>query len=303
MAHGNKVIAVFKQPRLAMLFFLHRFSHLIKDDKLYYKWQYRLLKGKKLNIDSPITFSEKLQWLKLYDRKDIYTTMVDKLAVKDYVARKIGKKYVIPLLGVWSKPEDIDYDKLPDQFVIKATHGGGCLDVVICRDKSTLDVAMINKRMTLSLKSDYWRMREWPYKHVPRKIIAEELLESETGDLWDYKVMCFGGQPKLIQVHRGRFTHQTQDIYDTNWNKLKISQPGYPYTEDQIKRPELLEEMIGLSATLAEGIPQIRVDWYLTNGKLYFGELTFFDAAGYADWEPEEWNKKLGDMIILPNIK
>lgn len=303
MEQGNKVIAVFKQPRLALLFLLHRFSHLIKDDKIYYKLQYQLLKGKRLNIDSPITFNEKLQWLKLYDRKPIYTTMVDKLAVKDYVANKIGAKYVIPLLGVWNKPEDIDYSKLPDQFVLKATHGGGGLDVFICKDKSSLDIEMVNKRMNLSLKSDYLRMREWPYKNVPRKIIAEVLLNSGTGDLWDYKVMCFGGVPQMIQVHRGRFTHQTQDVYDVNWNKLKISQPGYPNTEDNIERPALLEEMLRLSEILAADIPQIRVDWYITNGKLYFGELTFFDAAGYADWEPEEWNKKLGDMIVLPNTQ
>lgn len=303
MEHGNKVMAVFKQPRLAMLFLLHRFSHLIKDDKIYYKLQYQLLKGKRLNIDCPITYNEKLQWLKLYDRKPIYTTMVDKLAVKDYVSNKIGAKYVIPLLGVWNKPEDIDYSKLPDQFVLKATHGGGGLDVFICKDKSSLDIEMVNKRMNLSLKSDYLRMREWPYKNVPRKIIAEVLLNSGTGDLWDYKVMCFGGVPQMIQVHRGRFTHQTQDVYDVNWNKLKISQPGYPYTEDNIERPALLEEMLRLSEILAADIPQIRVDWYITNGKLYFGELTFFDSAGYADWEPEEWNKKLGDMIVLPNTQ
>lgn len=300
MAQSNKLIAVIKQPRLSLLFFLHRFSHLIKSDKKYYRWQYLLLKGKKLNIDNPVTFNEKLQWLKLNDRKPVYTNMVDKFAVKNFVANAIGSKYVIPLLGVWDKPEDIQYDKLPNQFVLKATHGGGGLDVIICKDKSTIDKEMINKQMHKSMSADYWIMREWPYKNVPRKIIAEELLKSEMGDLWDYKVMCFNGKPELIQIHKGRFTHQTQDIYDTNWNKMKISQPGYPCTEDEIERPKQLDEMLELSAKLSAGIPQIRVDWYISNGKLYFGELTFFDAAGYADWEPEEWNYKLGALIVLP---
>jgi len=285
-----------------MLFLLHRCSHLIKDDKRYYTWQYRLITGKKLDIDHPVTYNEKLQWLKLYDRKPIYTTMVDKLAVKKYVADKIGEQYVVSLYGVWDKPEDINYETLPEKFVLKTTHGGGGLDVVICKDKGTLDIAKVNNKLNHSLRTDYWRMREWPYKNVPRKIIAEQLLENESGDLFDYKVMCFSGKPELIQVHRGRFTHQTQDVYNINWEKVKISQPGYPYTEDQIAKPALLTKMLSLSENLSQNIPQVRVDWYIVNNKLYFGELTFFDSAGFARWEPEEWEEKLGELIVLPKI-
>lgn len=300
MASDSKARALLRHPRYVFLFLLHRCSHLIKSDKFYYKCQYRLITGKKLDFNHPVSYNEKLQWLKLYDRKPIYTTMVDKLAVKKYVSDKIGEEYVIPLLGVWDKPEDIDYDTLPDKFVLKATHGGGGLDVVICKDKSKLDKDAVNKKLNHSLRTDYWRMREWPYKDVPRKIIAEAYLEDVSGDLIDFKVMCFGGKPELIQVHRGRFTHQTQDVYDTHWNKVKISQPGYPYTEDQIDKPVLLDEMLSLSEKLSQDISQVRVDWYIVNDKLYFGELTFFDSAGFARWEPEEWEKKLGKLIILP---
>lgn len=300
MASDSKIRVLLRHPRYVFLFLLHRCSHLIKSDKFYYKCQYRLITGKKLDFDHLVSYNEKLQWLKLYDRKPVYTTMVDKLAVKKYVSDKIGEEYVIPLLGIWDKPEDIDYDTLPNKFVLKATHGGGGLDVVICKDKSKLDKDAVNKKLNHSLRTDYWRMREWPYKDVPRKIIAEEYLEDASGDLIDYKVMCFGGKPELIQVHRNRFTHQTQDVYDTHWNKVKISQAGYPYTEDQIDKPVLLDEMLSLSEKLSQDIPQIRVDWYIVNDKLYFGELTFFDSAGFATWEPEEWEKRLGSLIVLP---
>ena len=297
----NKFATVVTKPRFLFLFLLHRLSYLIKSDRTYYKWQYLLITGRKLDFDHPVRYNEKLQWLKLYDRKPIYTTMVDKYAVKQFVSNKIGDQYVVPLLGVWYKPEDIDYDSLPQRFVLKATHGGGGLDVVICKDKDSLDKAQVAKKLNHSLNSDYWRMREWPYKNVPRRIIAEQFLEDKSGDLYDYKVMCFSGKPALIQVHRGRFTHQTQDVYDVNWNKMEISQPGYPGTDDLIERPALLSEMLSLSSILAAGMPQIRVDWYIANGRLYFGELTFYDGAGFSLWEPKEWELKLGDMIVLPS--
>lgn len=300
MASDSKVKLVLAHPRYVFLFLLHRCSHLIKSDRFYYQCQYRFITGNKLDFEHPVSYNEKLQWLKLYDRKPVYTTMVDKLAVKKYVADKIGDEYVISLLGVWDKPEDIDYDSLPEKFVLKTTHGGGGRDVIICKDKSKIDKISVNKILNRSLRVDYWKMREWPYKDVPRKIIAESCLEDKSGDLPDYKVMCFGGKPQLIQVHRGRFTHQTQDVYDTNWKKVKISQPGYPYTDDQIEKPALLEEMLSLSEKLSQGIPQVRVDWYIVNNRLYFGELTFFDSAGFARWEPEEWEQRMGDWIILP---
>ena len=144
-------------------------------------------------------------------------------------------------------------------------------------------------------------MREYQYKNIPRKIIAEEYLEDETGQLTDYKVMCFSGKAKLIQVHRNRFTHQTQDIYDTEWNKVRLWQRGYPFTDDMVKKPQVLDEMLRCSEVLAEGLPQVRVDWYVVNGKLYFGELTLTDGGGFADWEPKEWDEKIADWINLPS--
>lgn len=295
----SKLKTVLSHPRYLLLFLLHRCSHLIKDDKRYYTWQYRLITGKKLDIDHPVSYNEKLQWLKLYDRKPIYTTMVDKLAVKQYVADKIGEQYVVPLYGVWDKPEDINYDALPEKFVLKTTHGGGGLDVVICKDKSKLDKDKVNNKLNHSLQSDYWRMREWPYKDVPRKIIAEQYLEDETGELADYKVQCFDGKPFLIWVHRGRQSNHTMDIYDINWNKLSVWQPGYPPTDEILDRPSVLDEMLRLSSVLSRGIAQLRVDWYIVNGKLYFGELTFFDGAGFSGWEPKEYENKLGSMINI----
>lgn len=300
MASDSKARALLRHPRYVFLFLLHRCSHLIKSDKFYYQCQYRLITGKKLDFEHPVSYNEKLQWLKLYDRKPIYTTMVDKLAVKQYVADRIGEQYVVPLYGVWNKPEDIDYDALPNKFVLKTTHGGGGLDVVICKDKDTIDKDKVNAKLNHSLHSDYWRMREWPYKNVPRKIIAEQLLEDESGDLPDYKVLCFNGNPYLIWVHRGRSTHHTMDIFDSAWRELPVTQPGYPPSNDKIDKPTVLEEMLALSRRLSQGIPQLRVDWYIAGGELYFGELTFYDGAGFAQWEPEEWEKKLGDMIILP---
>ena len=300
MKKENKVLTVIKKPRFALTFLLNRFSRIIKSDELYYKLQYYSFTGKWLNISSPRTYVEKMQWLKVHDRKPIFTTLVDKRAVKDYVAKKIGAQYIVPLLGVWDSPEQIDYNSLPNQFVLKATHGGGARDVVICKDKSSFDKEAACVQLKKSLSSDYWRMREWQYKDVPRKIIAEAYLEDASGSLNDYKVMCFQGVPKLIQVHRSRFTHQTQDIFDTDWNKQPIGQREYPCTEDTIEKPSVLEEMLECSKILSENLIQSRIDWYIVNGKLYFGEITLTDSAGYADFEPKEWDQKIADWIKLP---
>ena len=303
MEKENKFVATIKHPRLLILFVISRFPRIVRSDKLYYKLQYYCFTGRWLNLDTPMTYVEKMQWLKVYDRNPLYTTMADKYAVKDYVANKIGAQYIIQTLGVWDRPEQIDYDKLPKQFVLKATHGGGALDVIICKDKSSLNKSAVNMKMNNSLNSNYWRMREHQYKDIPRKIIAETYLEDETGQLTDYKVMCFDGKAKLIQVHRNRFTRQTQDIYDINWNKVKIWQRGYPYTDDVVDKPAVLEEMIKCSEDLSQGIPQIRVDWYVVNGKLYFGELTLDDSCGFSDWEPKEWNDKIASWIDLSKVQ
>lgn len=270
-------------------------------DRLYLKLMYRRFTGSALRLDNPITFNEKLQWMKLYDRKDIYTTMVDKAAVKDFVAEKIGEKYVVPTIKICDRVEDLDFDALPDQFVIKCTHDSGGL--VICKDKNKLDRQDAIGKLKKCLEFNYFPLwREWPYKNVVPRIIVEELLNDGKDSIDDYKVMCFNGVPKLIQLHMGRFSEHTQDFYDVDWNRLPIIQ-GTPMAEKAVDKPSNLEEMLELSAKLSSGIPQVRVDWYCVGGKLYFGELTFFDASGFENFEPEEYNEILGSWIKFPPKK
>ena len=270
-------------------------------DEKYLKKKYRAILGKPLNLDNPKTFNEKLQWLKLYDRKPIYTTMVDKYEAKKYVAARIGEEYIIPTIGVWNDSDEIEFDSLPQRFVLKCTHNSG-LGMCICKDKSKLDVEKVRREVKKGLKQDYYLPgREWPYKDVKHRVLAEKYMEDDSGsELRDYKVLCFGGEPKLIQFHAGRFTgNHTQDYYDTNWERLPMTQ-GSPLSENPLEKPVFLEEMLDLSRKLSEGIPQVRVDWYYVKGQLYFGELTFFDASGFDEFEPEEWNETIGGWISLP---
>ena len=272
-------------------------------DSIYLKLLFRFKMGKPLNLKNPKTFNEKLQWLKLYNRKPEYTTMVDKYAVKQYVANIIGGEYIIPTLGVWDSPDDIDWVSLPDQFVLKTTHGGGGGGVVICRDKQTFDKATAKRKLESSMKSDIYKsLREWPYKNVKKRIIAEKYIEDESGYLRDYKVMCFNGQPKLIQMHMGRFNGvHTQDFYNCDWDKLvDINQNGCINSDILLPKPQCLEQMLELSSKLSKRLPQIRVDWYIIGAKLYFGEMTFFDAGGFDDFVPESLNEVIGSWIVLP---
>lgn len=272
-------------------------------DKPYLKLLYRFMMGYHLDLKNPRKFNEKLQWLKLYDRKPEYTTMVDKYAVKQYVANFIGEEYVIPTLGVWDRFDDIDFSKLPQQFVLKTTHGGGGCGVIICHDKSTFDKEEAKRIIEASMRSDIYKSyREWPYKNIHKCIIAEKYLEDESGYLRDYKVMCFNGQPKLIQMHLGRFNGiHTQDFYNCDWEKLdNINQVGCFNSDIVIDKPACLEKMLELSYKLSAGIPQIRVDWYIIESNLYFGELTFFDAGGYDDFIPDSLNEVIGSWIKLP---
>lgn len=276
-------------------------------DKPYLKLMYRLRMGRKLDLKNPRTFNEKLQWIKLNDRNPLYTLMVDKLRVKDYVSEKIGSDYVVPLLGVWDRAEDIDFASLPRRFVLKCTHDS--YGLVICRDKAGLDIEAVKRKIGKSLRNNYYKSyREWPYKDVPRRIIAEEYIEDncppegvKEGDLPDYKVLCFNGKPSLIEVHKGRFTAgHSQDWYDADWNWLEIEQSGLHKSESPMARPDFLDEMIDKSAVLAEGIPEVRVDWYHAGGRLLFGELTFFDGSGFCRFLPDEWDYRIGSMIELP---
>lgn len=272
------------------------------DDKKYIEKLFKATMGYPLNLDNPRTFNEKLQWLKLYDRRPEYTMMVDKYKVRDYIAKKIGAEYLIPLLGVWDDPDEIDFESLPNQFVLKCNHNSG-LGMCICRDKSKLDIQKVKKDLRKGLKQNYYlTLREWPYKDVPRKIICEKYMEDySTAELRDYKFFCFGGMAKCYKVDFGRFIEHRANYYDLN-NKLltlgeKVCPPDF---EKAIELPSTLDQMKEFAELLAKEIPFLRADFYDVNGHIYFGELTFFPASGFGEFLSEEWDDILGSWIKLP---
>lgn len=272
------------------------------DDEKYLKLIYFLDLGRKLDLKNPKTFSEKLQWLKLYDRKPEYTAMVDKYEVKKIIANIIGKQYVIPTLGVYDRFKDINFEKMPKKFVIKCTHDSGGL--VICKDKDRLDVNAARRKINKALRRNYfWSGREWPYKDVKPRIIVEKYMEdSKTHDLKDYKFFMFGGKIGCVLVDCDRFTNHTRAIYDPNWKRMKFTET-YP-TDYSVEQdcPKNFKKMISLVKKLVNAIgnpPHVRIDLYEVDGKIYFGEITFFHGSGFSKFDPPEWDKKLGDMIEL----
>lgn len=282
-------------------------DHLLSlmPDKIYLKLKYRVVMHKKLDLKNPKTFNEKLQWLKLYNRKPEYTTMVDKYAVKEYVASKIGEEFIIPTLGVWNNPEDVDWDSLPNQFVLKTTHGGGNLGVVVVKNKSSIDRELISQNLKKAMKLDlYKRNREWPYKNVSKRIIAEEFLEDKsTKELRDYKFFCFNGKVICFKIDFNRYTNHSANYYDRELFLLPFGEVVCPPVYNQlIEIPSNFDDMMRLAEILSKDIPFLRVDLYNSNGKIYLGELTFFPNAGFGKFEPDEWDEKLGEMIKLPVI-
>lgn len=280
-------------------------SHHITDllsDKFFLQITYWIRLNKKLNLLNPKAFNEKMQWLKLYDRRPEYTTMVDKYEVKQYVSDRIGGQYVIPALGVWDKVEDIDFNKLPDKFVLKCTHDSGGL--CLCDDKEKLNIEEEKKKLNGYLKRNFYLYgREWSYKNVKPRIIAEEYLEDDkTRELRDYKFFCFNGVPKLVYVATDRNKSGTDvkfDFFDMNFKHLPIRN-GHDWAEIEPARPEKFVEMGMLAGKLSYGIPFVRCDFYESNSKLFFGEMTFYSNCGFLPFEPEEWDEKLGELIELP---
>ncbi len=269
-------------------------------DRSFLELQFRCLVGKKLDLKDPKTFNEKLQWLKLYDRRPEYTTMVDKYAVKKYVADKIGEEFVIPTLGVWNKVEDIDWDDLPDQFVLKCTHDSGGL--VICRDKAKFDIRAATKKLRKSLKRNFYMAGcEWPYKNVPRRIIAEEYMEDKAvSDLPDYKFFCFNGVVKALFIGTERGSGDVKfDYYDSDFNHLDLIQE-HPMSGKIHSKPVNFEKMKELASHLSKGLPHVRVDFYNINGKIFFGEMTFFHHGGVVPFHPEKWDYIFGGWLNLP---
>ena len=287
-----------------------RFNYLTKlgltnmlSDRRFLQIRYKREFNKELFFDRPVTFNEKLQWLKLYDRKPEYTVMVDKYKVREYIAEKIGDQYLIPLIGVWDSPDEIDFNALPNQFVIKCNHNSG-LGMCICADKSKLQLKKIKKDLKRGLEQDYYLTgREWPYKDVPRKIIAEQFLKEDEGGLTDYKIHCFNGVPRFVLVCRDRFTKSglKEDFYTTEWDLMPVKRPNIPNSIIPLNKPEIIDEMLALASKLSENIPFLRVDFYYLKNKIYISELTFFPASGFTPFEPGEWDKTFGEWLQLPN--
>lgn len=270
-------------------------------DKKYYEIVYKATFGHPIDWKNPRTFNEKLQWLKLYNRKPEFTMMADKYAVRTFVKDRIGEEYLVPLIGKWDDAKKIDFSSLPNQFVLKCNHDQG--SVIICTDKQNFDAEAARKKLSENLKKNhYWRTREWPYKNIKPCIIGEKYLQdgNDKVELSDYKVLCFNGEPKLIEVHRGRFGEMhTQDFYDINWKKTEFNQPDVPSSAEEMERPDFADKMFELSKKLSKGIEHIRVDWYYTNNRLYFSELTFYDASGFDPFK-EGQDKLIGDWLTLP---
>lgn len=297
----NKIIKALKDPFWAFGVILRKVSPLIKDDETYLRIEYFLGRKRILHLDKPNRFNEKLQWLKLHCKKEEYTKLVDKYEVKNIVGSKIGKQYIIPTLGVWDNFEDIDFSKLPKQFVLKCTHDSGGL--VICTDKENFDVAKARKKINKSLKRKYFfEHREYPYKNVPPRIIAEKYMVDESGwQLKDYKVFCFNGCPKFIEVDYNRYVGHKLNVYDTNWNFVDFYMTSPNDRNIHIKRPKQLSEMLQLAKELSKDDIFVRVDFYSINDRLYFGELTYHPGCGMIDFHPDDYDLKLGKMLKLPN--
>lgn len=278
----------------------HNFLNWMPDE-MYLKGMFRGEFQKKLNLNNPQTFNEKIQWLKLYDRKPEYTKMVDKYEAKKYVAERIGEEYIIPTLGIWDKFEDIDFESLPNQFVLKCTHDSGGL--VICKDKSRFDKKEAKNKIESCLKRNfYYYGREWPYKNVKPRIIAEQYMEDNSSkDLKDYKFFCFGGKVKCFKVDFDRFIEHHANYFDESGHILNFGEAAYPPKFDaNIPLPKNIELMEELAEKLSQNIPFLRADFYDLNGKVYFGELTFYPASGFGKFTDVTWDEQLGKWIKLP---
>lgn len=270
----------------------------------YLKLMHRLQFRRRLDLNNPITFNDKVQWFKLYYHRPEFVTMADKVTVKQIVANEIGSEYVVPLLGVWDKPEDIEWDRLPDKFVLKTNHDGGNYGVVICRDKKTFDKDKAIKRLRSSLKRNTYLLgREWSYKDIPRKVFAEQYIEDDaTNDLPDYKFFCFDGKAKLLMIatERQSKTGVKFDLFDENFNHLDLQQGVYPHASITPKEPLNFGLMKKLAETLSKGIPLVRIDFFEANNRVYFSEYTFYPSGGWAAFYPDEYDYKLGQLIKLP---
>lgn len=266
-------------------------------DKLYISLLFKHRLGYKMDWKNPQSFNQKLQWMKLYDRNPLYSQYADKVEVRDFVAKTIGKEYLIPCLGVYDSEEEIDYSALPDRFVLKCNHGAKYN--LICKDRAKFNISENNALLNKWLQEKFWRIkREYHYKSIKPRIICEQYMEDlKTGGLNDYKVFMIAGEPYMIQVDLDRFGEHQRNIYDRDWNLLNL-EISFPKGAE-VPKPDVLDEMLDCAKKLAKGFKEVRVDFYVINGKLYFGEMTFFSGAGFSRYNPREFEFKMGSEIQL----
>jgi len=298
----KNLLKTIKNPYKVITLFSKRGFLKSVPDELYIKLFYRGATGEVLNLKSPVTYNEKIQWLKLYDRNPLYTKLVDKYKVREYIANTIGDEYLIPLHGVWNDFNEIDFDILPNQFVLKCTHDSG--GIVICKDKSLFNIDEARKKINKSLKRNfYYYTREWPYKNVKPRIICESYIDQDDGEeLRDYRFFCFDGKPKFIAVDFS-ITDKSKtrrNLYDLDWNLLD-AEISYPKEENiKVNKPKKLNKMIELSQILASNFPHARVDLYYIHNQIFFGEITFFHQNGIGTISPKDFNVQMGKWIKIP---
>lgn len=303
MSQNNRLLKAIKHPEWVLgLMMRHTPIGRWMNDRTFIKWEYFSGMRKFPNLENPITFNEKLQWLKLNDIHPEYSRIVDKAEAKEYVKETLGdgaEQYIIPTLGVWNSFDEINFDQLPNQFVLKTTHDSG--GVAVVKDKSTMNLTEIRKKIERSMNNNFfYEHREYPYKDIMPRIIAEKYMVDESGtELKDYKFFCFDGEPKMLFVATDRPFDTRFDFFDIEWNHLPFKQ-GHPLATKEIKKPAGFKKMLDLSRKLSKGFPHVRVDLYDINGDIYFGELTFFHFSGNVPFEPEEWDYKVGEWLKLP---
>ena len=285
---------------MLLAFIWGRLGSRVSDD-IYLKVRFRLVMKRPLRLNNPLTFNEKINWLKLYNRQPFYTNLVDKAAVKSYVKSILGEEYIIPTLGVWDKFDDIDFSTMPNQFVLKSTNGGGGSGVIVCKDKISFDKVDARKKLEKSMKTNWKIGREWVYEGVKPRIIAEKLLDSQESDLLDYKFFCFNGVVKCFKIDFDRYTNHGANYYSRNGELLPFGEVVCPpQYNKQLEIPANLDKMLILAERLSHNQPFIRVDFYNLDKRIYFGELTFYPNSGFGPFTVEEWDYKLGSMIQLP---
>lgn len=294
-----------------ILLIIFRFLKYIKNlifrllpDESYIKLYYWYKTGERLNLKFPRSFNEKLNWLKLHDRNPEYTKLVDKYEVREIVGELIGDEYLVPLIGVYQSFDEIDFEKLPEKFVLKSTHDSG--GVVVCRNKNLFDKLKAKEIINKSLKRNYfYHGREWPYKNVLPKIICEKYISKnkENSSLVDYKFYCFNGTPLYCQVIRDRGVNETIDFYDLDWNVMPFNGlRSLPNSTKSYSKPGKYNKMIKLAGLLAQSYPFVRIDFYYVKGKIYFGEYTFYPQNGVGSFTPKKYNYKIGELIRLNKI-